>query len=161
MKAKKVISCLMAGAMVLSMAACGSGDATNDASSSRQESVQESSKEGTDSTVEESQSSSNEMTLDELVAAAQEEASAADAGTFMVYAPTSRIEKALKAFSEEYGIQGEYYNESGQDLYTKLTTELEAGVKDTADVALLQDSYLFQTQLQNYDYNTFFKTGNA
>lgn len=152
MKAKKVISCLMAGAMVLSMAACGSGDATNDASSSRQESVQESSKEGTDSTVEESQSSSNEMTLDELVAAAQEEASAADAGTFMVYAPTSRIEKALKAFSEEYGIQGEYYNESGQDLYTKLTTELEAGVKDTADVALFQDSYLFQTQLQNYDY---------
>ena len=87
----------MAGAMVLSMAACGSGDATNDASSSKQES--------TNSSVEESQSSSNEMTLDELVAAAQEEASAADAGTFMVYAPTSRIEKALKAFSEEYGIR--------------------------------------------------------
>ena len=73
------------------------------------------------------------MTLEELIEAAQNEATADGAGTFMVYAPTSRISKALAAFTEEYGIQGEYYNESGQDLYTKLTTELEANTKDTAD----------------------------
>jgi iron(III) transport system substrate-binding protein len=94
----------------------------------------------------------SEMTLEELVAAAQSEATAAGAGNFMVYAPTSRIEQALAAFTDKYGIKGEYYNESGQDLYTKLTTELETGSKDTADVVLMQDSYLFQTQLVNYDY---------
>lgn len=151
MKAKKVVSCLLAGVMALSMAACGSKEAAPDsaAESAQQEAA---STDAAESTAEEQSPAAEEMTLEELVAAAQEEASAADAGSFMVYAPTSRVEKALNAFAEEYGIQGEYYNESGQDLYTKLTTELEAGVKDTADVALLQDSYLFQTQLQNYDY---------
>lgn len=151
MKAKKWISCLLAGMMMLSMTACGSNEAVQDnaGEGETQAAVQDSTGE---SAASEQTAAAEEMTLEELVAAAQEEASAADAGSFMVYAPTSRVEKALNAFAEEYGIQGEYYNESGQDLYTKLTTELEAGVKDTADVALLQDSYLFQTQLQNYDY---------
>lgn len=151
MKAKKIISCLLAGIMVLSMTACGAEEsAPAQEAAPQQEAVKEST--GETASDEAQTPSAADMTLEELVAAAQEEASAADAGTFMVYAPTSRVEKALNAFAEEYGIQGEYYNESGQDLYTKLTTELEAGVKDTADVALLQDSYLFQTQLQNYDY---------
>ena len=39
-------------------------------------------------------------------------------------------------------------------MYTKLTTELEAKVTDSADVAFLQDAYLMQTQLRNYDYLT-------
>lgn len=92
------------------------------------------------------------MKLTELVEAAQKEAKADNAGEFMVYAPTSRIEKAMKAFTEAYGIKGSVYHESGQDLYTKLTTELEAKSKTTADVAFLQDAYLLQTQMRNYNY---------
>ena len=120
MKAKKLISCLLTGAMVLSMVACGSEPASNE-SQPQQSAVKESS-EAPASSEAQTQDETKEMTLEELVAAAQEEASVDGAGSFMVYAPTSRIEKALKAFTEEYGIQGEYYNESGQDLYTKLTT---------------------------------------
>ena len=131
----------------MSLAGCGSQETP--ASAETTGTVQASSEQPQATTEAAETTTDEDMTLDELIAAAQAEASAPDAGTFMVYAPTSRIEKALNAFAEEYGIQGEYYNESGQDLYTKLTTELEAGVKDTADVALLQDSYLFQTQLQN------------
>ena len=152
MRAKKWISLMMAGAMAMSLAGCGSQETP--ASAETTGTVQASSEQPQATTEAAETTTDEDMTLDELIAAAQAEASAPDAGTFMVYAPTSRIEKALNAFAEEYGIQGEYYNESGQDLYTKLTTELEAGVKDTADVALLQDSYLFQTQLQNYDYIT-------
>lgn len=137
---KKWTSFILAVLLVFSTAACNNTQEKQDkAMDDKQNAKQEMAAE-------------EEMTLEELVKAAQAEAAADKAGTFMVYSPTSRVEKALKAFAEEYGIQGEFYNESGQDLYTKLTTELEAKVKDTADVALLQDSYLFQTQLQNYDY---------
>ncbi|MGP1433840.1 MAG: ABC transporter substrate-binding protein [Catonella sp.] len=133
---KKFLCCLLAGAMVFSMTACGNG-AKND---------------GSAGIAAASKDMAENMSLEELVKAAQDEASAKDAGTFMVYSPTSRVEKALNAFAEEYGIKGECYNESGQDLYTKLTTELEANSKETADVALLQDSYLFQTQLKAFEY---------
>ena len=135
---KKFLCLLLAGAMALSLTACGGNEVKKDGKSADME--------------QGSKVTDDNMTLEELVKAAQEEAAAKDAGVFRVYSPTSRVEKALNAFAEEYGIKGDYYNESGQDLYTKLTTELEAESTDTADVALLQDSYLFQTQLKNYDY---------
>lgn len=134
MRLKKWMSLVLAGMMALSMTACGTEK--KETAAPETEAVQE------------------EMTLEELVAAAQEEAKAPDAGTFTVYAATSRIEKMLNAFSEKYGITGEFYHESGQDMYTKLTTELEAKSADSADVAFLQDAYLMQTQLKAYDYIT-------
>lgn len=142
-KEKRIFALALAASMALPLVACGSSGASDSASSGSAAQSQSS-----------AAASDAEMTLDDLVKAAQDEASAAGAGTFMVYAPTSRISKALDAFKETYGIEGEYYNESGQDLYTKLTTELEANTADTADVVLMQDSYLFQTQLVNYDYVT-------
>ena len=142
-KGKRIFAFALAASMALPLVACG-GAGTSDSAASGSAAQSQSSAAASDA----------EMTLDDLVKAAQDEASAAGAGTFMVYAPTSRISKALDAFKETYGIEGEYYNESGQDLYTKLTTELEANTADTADVVLMQDSYLFQTQLVNYDYVT-------
>ncbi len=147
---RRAWACLTAAAMVLSLCACGSKDTAETTAAAA-----ETTAAGTETETEAAAEAAEEdMTLEELVKAAQDEAAAEGAGSFMVYAPTSRIEKALDAFKETYGIEGEYYNESGQDLYTKLTTELEAGSKDTADVVLMQDSYLFQTQLVNYDYVT-------
>lgn len=156
---KKVLACMMAAAMTTSMAACGSKspaptEAAKTAEKETTAAAAETTAEKKETEAQTEAKKDGEMTLEELVEAAQNEASADGAGTFMVYAPTSRIGKALDAFTEEYGIKGEYYNESGQDLYTKLTTELEANTKDTADVVLMQDSYLFQTQLVNYDYVT-------
>lgn len=133
---RKFLCYLLAGVMVFLMTACGNGT-KNDGSAVMPETNKD---------------MAENMSLEELIKAAQDEASAKDAGTFMVYSPTSRVEKAMNAFTEEYGIKGECYNESGQDLYTKLTTELEANSKETADVALLQDSYLFQTQLKAFEY---------
>lgn len=145
---KRVLACLLAAAMMFSMAGCGGSAAlASSAAPAAPASFAPAASSEAPAAPEE-----KEMTLEELVKAAQDEAAAPGAGSFMVYAPTSRIGKALAAFTEAYGIEGEYYNESGQDLYTKLTTELEANTKDTADVVLMQDSYLFQTQLANYDY---------
>ncbi len=129
---KKLISLLLVFVMVLSLASCGGEKATD--SKETQKIVDD------------------DMKLEDLVKAAQDEAAAEGAGKFMVYAPTSRVEKMAKAFKEAYGIEMDYYNESGQDLYTKLTTELEGNVKDTADVVFLQDTYLFETQIKDYDY---------
>lgn len=156
-KVKKVLAWMAAAAMTASLAACGSGEKVEETTAAKAETQQaaaETTKEAAEPAKEEAQGTDDDMTLEELIAAAQNEATADGAGSFMVYAPTSRIAKALDAFTEAYGIPGEYYNESGQDLYTKLTTELEANTKDTADVVLLQDSYLFQTQLANYGYIT-------
>lgn len=165
-KSKRVLACIMAAAMAASLSACGSGS-KDGATAAPKETTTAAITKAADSKAGETKAeetkaedakkagqSDDSMTLEELIKAAQDEASASGAGTFMVYAPTSRISKALAAFKEEYGIDSEYYNESGQDLYTKLTTELEANTKDTADVVLMQDSYLFQTQLVNYDYVT-------
>lgn len=158
-KTRQILACILAAAMAASMAACSSGETqTTEAPQTPAETTAEGkadeASKNEDTTPAEENASDEEMTLDELIKAAQDEASAPGAGSFMVYAPTSRIGKALDAFKETYGIESEYYNESGQDLYTKLTTELEAKAKDTADVVLMQDSYLFQTQLVNYDYVT-------
>lgn len=140
-KGKRFFSVILATVMVLPLAACGESGKSVTAAQSQAPAAS-------------SAASVKPMTLDELIKAAQDEASAPGAGTFMVYAPSSRISKALSAFKTTYGIDGTYYNESGQDLYTKLTTELESKSKDTADVVLMQDSYLFQTQLVNYNYVT-------
>lgn len=171
-KSKRVLACIMAAFMAASLSACGSGNSKTPATEAPKETTTAAAAdtkaaekaddakaaEKTETKTEETKAaeatSGDDMTLEELIKAAQDEAAADGAGTFMVYAPTSRISKALAAFKEEYGIDSEYYNESGQDLYTKLTTELEANTKDTADVVLMQDSYLFQTQLVNYDYVT-------
>lgn len=159
-KTKRGLAILMAAAMTVSLSACSSNEAAPTTEAPAQTTkgeapAVETTAAGGDKALEtQGEASDTEMSLDDLVKAAQDEAAAPGAGTFMVYAPTSRIAKALDAFKETYGIESEYYNESGQDLYTKLTTELEAGTKDTADVVLMQDSYLFQTQLVNYDYVT-------
>lgn len=134
MKLQRFISLALAGTMVLSMTACGGSNPKAKETTASETITEES------------------MTLEELTAAAQEEAKAAGAGKFTVYASTSRIEKMLNAFSEKYGISGEFYHEGGQDMYTKLTTELEAKSADSADVAFLQDAYLMQTQMKAYDY---------
>ena len=151
-----------AAAMTVLLSACGSNEAApttaapagTTAAGTEAPAPETKAPEGGEAKAPETEAPAGDMSLDDLIKAAQDEAAAPGAGTFMVYAPTSRIAKALDAFKETYGIESEYYNESGQDLYTKLTTELEAGTKDTADVVLMQDSYLFQTQLVNYDYVT-------
>ena len=161
-KTRRGLAMVTAAAMTVLLSACGSNEAApttaapagTTAAGTEAPAPETKAPEGGEAKAPETEAPAGDMSLDDLIKAAQDEAAAPGAGTFMVYAPTSRIAKALDAFKETYGIESEYYNESGQDLYTKLTTELEAGTKDTADVVLMQDSYLFQTQLVNYDYVT-------
>jgi|GEM_PF-5154029 len=62
------------------------------------------------------------MSHDELVAKAKEEAAAAkSAGTvFKAYGTSSRIASAAKAFTELYGIDVETTNVKDSEIYTKL-----------------------------------------
>jgi iron(III) transport system substrate-binding protein len=150
-KRKSIIALALTASMVLPLAGCGNSGGVSPKEQNDSGQAQTAVKEQVSA---QAAGTDDDMKLEDLIKAAQDEASAAGAGSFMVYAPTSRVSKALDAFKESYGIEGEYYNDSGQDLYTKLTTELEAGTADTADVVLMQDSYLFQTQLAGYGYVT-------
>lgn len=74
-----------------------------------------------------------EMTHDELVAAAKAE------GKVVVYATSSRIAKAAKAFEAEYGIVCETSNLKDFELIEKVSKEGQAGVVG-ADFVLAQDA---------------------
>ena len=72
------------------------------------------------------------LTHDELVALAQ-----AETGNFIVYGNTSRIETAVNAFGEAYGITVESSNLKDAEIYTKLESEIAAG--KGADMVMIQD----------------------
>ena len=75
----------------------------------------------------------DEMTHDELVAAAQAE------GKVVVYATTSRISKAAELFTEKYGIQVETSNLKDYELIEKVSTEGRTGTM-AADFVICQDA---------------------
>ena len=73
-----------------------------------------------------------ELTHDQLVELAN-----AEEGTFVVYGNTSRIETAVTAFGELYGIAVESSNLKDAEIYTKLEAEVAAG--SGADMVMIQD----------------------
>ena len=73
-----------------------------------------------------------DLTHDELVALAQ-----AETGNFVVYGNTSRIETAVTAFGELYGITVESSNLKDGEIYTKLENEVAAD--SGADMVMIQD----------------------
>ncbi len=73
-----------------------------------------------------------DLTHDELVALAQ-----AETGNFIVYGNTSRIETAVTAFGELYGITVESSNLKDGEIYTKLENEVAAD--SGADMVMIQD----------------------
>ena len=82
--------------------------------------------------VAETVASAADLSHDELVALAQ-----AESGTFVVYGNTSRIETAVTAFGELYGITVESSNLKDGEIYTKLENEVAAG--SGADMVMIQD----------------------
>ena len=88
------------------------------------------------------------MSHDELVAKAKEEAAAAkSAGTvFKAYGTSSRIASAAKAFTELYGIDVETTNVKDSEIYTKLQAEI-SGKIDGADVVLTQNGAVMKVQM--------------
>ena len=88
------------------------------------------------------------MSHDELVAKAKEEAAAAkSAGTvFKAYGTSSRIASAAKAFTEVYGIDVETTNVKDSEIYTKLQAEI-SGKIDGADVVLTQNGAVMKVQM--------------
>ena len=82
--------------------------------------------------VKETVAAAENLTHDELVAMAQ-----AESGNFIVYGNTSRIETAVTAFGELYGIAVESSNLKDAEIYTKLEAEVGAG--SGADMVMIQD----------------------
>ena len=82
--------------------------------------------------VKETVAGAENLTHDELVALAQ-----AESGNFIVYGNTSRIETAVTAFGELYGIAVESSNLKDAEIYTKLEAEVGAG--SGADMVMIQD----------------------
>ena len=73
-----------------------------------------------------------DLSHDELVELAK-----AETGSFIVYGNTSRIETAVTAFGELYGITVESSNLKDGEIYTKLENEVAAG--SGADMVMIQD----------------------
>ena len=88
------------------------------------------------------------MSHDDIVAKAKEEAAAAkSAGTvFKAYGTSSRIARAAKAFTELYGIDVETTNVKDSEIYTKLQAEI-SGKIDGADVVLTQNGAVMKVQM--------------
>ena len=88
------------------------------------------------------------MSHDDIVAKAKEEAAAAkSAGTvFKAYGTSSRIATAAKAFTELYGIDVETTNVKDSEIYTKLQAEI-SGAIDGADVVLTQNGAVMKVQM--------------
>ena len=88
------------------------------------------------------------MSHDDIVAKAKEEAAAAkSAGTvFKAYGTSSRIATAAKAFTELYGIDVETTNVKDSEIYTKLQAEISGNI-DGADVVLTQNGAVMKVQM--------------
>ncbi|MBQ9494081.1 MAG: ABC transporter substrate-binding protein [Treponema sp.] len=93
------------------------------------------------------------MTHDEIVAKAKEEAAAAkSSGTiFKVYGTSSRIADAGKSFTQLYGIDVETTNVKDSEIYTKLQAEITGNV-DGADVVLTQNGAVMKVQMIDTGY---------
>ena len=99
-------------------------------------------------TVKQTIDAAKNMSHDEIVAKAKEEAAAAkSAGTvFKAYGTSSRIATAAKAFTELYGIDVETTNVKDSEIYTKLQAEI-SGKIDGADVVLTQNGAVMKVQM--------------
>lgn len=84
----------------------------------------------------------SKMSNEELYAKAKEEV-----GTMKVYSTTSLCGTAVTKFMEKYPeLKVEYSSVSETDMFTKLSTEIGSAAEG-ADMALLQNAYLLQSQL--------------
>lgn len=92
------------------------------------------------------------MTYAELVEKAKAEVGS---NKVVVYGNSSQLEKALKKFTEETGIEVESHKEGDADLYTHLTAAFQSN-QYICDMALLQDGNLLQTQMLDTGYMTNF-----
>ncbi|MBR2281121.1 MAG: ABC transporter substrate-binding protein [Spirochaetales bacterium] len=104
------------------------------------------------SEVEMALEAASKMSNEELYAKAKEEA-----GTMKVYSTTSLCGTAVTKFMEKYpGLKVEYSSVGETDMFTKLTTEIGSAAEG-ADMALLQNAYLMQSQLidEGLLYNYF------
>ena len=88
------------------------------------------------------------MTYDELLAKAKEEVGN---GTVSVYGNSSKLEKALKKFTEETGIKVNNTKEGDADIYNHLSTAFQSNTY-IADMVLLQDGNMLQSEMLDPGY---------
>lgn len=106
----------------------------------------------TKSEVEVALAAAEKMTNEELYAKAK-----AEVGTMKIYSTTSLCGTAVEKFMAAYpGLKVEYSSVGETDMFTKLTTEIGSAAEG-ADMALLQNAYLMQSQLidEGLVYNYF------
>lgn len=109
-------------------------------------------------TVEEALQAASTMTNEELYALAQQEAAAG--ATLNFYSTTSFAEKAAANFMEAYpALAGKvvYAEIDDGETYSKLTNQIGSGVKDSPDMALVQNGPDLKVNLldEGLSYNYF------
>lgn len=88
---------------------------------------------------------SQEMTYEELVAAAQTE------GKLVFYGANSYLQEAADLFAQEFGITVEFTQLGETEMIEKISAECKTG-KPTADLVCAQDTYRVQSNLLNTGY---------
>ena len=90
-------------------------------------------------------SADDEMSYDDLVAAAKSE------GKLVFYGANSYLQDAADNFAKEFGIDTEFTQLGDTDLMEKITTEASSGSLN-ADLVCAQDSYRVQAELVDTGY---------
>lgn len=93
------------------------------------------------------------LTLDELIAAAQEE------GPITIYDGTSKVETMAEAFSEEYGVEAVGVKADAAEVIEKVTREAQSG-NVVGDVVALSDLPALKSQLLPNGFVTTYVPGD-
>lgn len=144
MKSKKMLAVLLATTITtISLMGCGS---TADTQTENTESTAEVTEEATEETESaEEETDVDEMSYDDLVAAAKEE------GSLVFYGANSYLQDAADNFANEFGIKVEFTQLGETEMIEKVTAECNSGAVN-ADLVCAQDTYRVAAELINTGY---------
>lgn len=141
MKIRRILALTLAAMMALGCLTACSGNTQPTATTAQPEAKPTQA----ETQAETQQAEAQEMSYDELVAAAQAE------GKLVFYGANSYLQDAADLFAEEFGITVEFTQLGETEMIEKISAECKSG-KPTADLVCAQDTYRVQSDLLNTGY---------
>lgn len=151
MRRNKLMAVALAGIMAAgALSGCtGSGSTTPTTAAESKKETEAAKTEAADQKTEESSgqasASGDEMSYDDLVAAAKDE------GTLVFYGANSYLQDAADRFAKEFGIKVEFTQLGETEMIEKITSECQSGAV-SADLVCAQDTYRVMAELVDTGY---------
>lgn len=116
---KRILASVLAGMMAISLAACGGSSSSSSSSAESEPAAEETTEAAEEAATETAEAAEDGASLDDLIAAAQEE------GTLIVYGSCEEdyLAAACENFQEMYGIEVQYQRLSTGEVQSKIEEE--------------------------------------